>query len=700
MHVVIVLVALLSFTAAVAAAEPPRSAGPGSVDRPTFDGPSVGGLPPALAARTGGERRRSPGSHAGTLLWEDRYDPSPFEQAFSVATLRDKVYVAGYVWNPPNRRDALVRVLDARTGAVEWQDQVDRGGDEFASGVATDHHRVFVSGTAFRPGTDYDWTLRAYRANSGELLWEDVFDLAGRSDFSRGTALAVGAGLVFLAGYGTNAQDAGDFNTDWIVRAHDASSGALVWQDQISGFSGAYTLSYEGGRLYAGGWTNTAENDHARVRAYDARTGARLWDRTTPGAPGFGGTWTKVLKAHGGRVFAAQPVLVGDPARSAPRVQAYDASSGALLWDDVVDIGPQNWLDDLDVSGSRVTAVGYGGPRCTRDSTSDCDVLIRTYRTSHGGLLWERQLDLTGIDDRAHLVTAGADAVFVQSSAGPLTFLSGCCEFGQWVVHAFDGSSGRLRWQGLGGEGESGVYNMVLDGGRLFIPGRAVDFQTGEWDVIVRAYDARGRNGQVEFPLRRQVALTGTSGEASYTATFDGPVTTAAHGLVPATEQAGAVVDDPTDDFWTALSTGVGVTVHPVSIPPGVRHLRVALFDGETDGADDLDLYVFAPNGALVAVSAGATANETVNLPVPAAGSYRVVVHGYETAGPDSHYTLFTWTVGDAAAGNLAVSGPVGGIVSLEWSGLVAPRRYLGAVSYRDGAGEVGQTLIAIHAVE
>ena len=64
----------------------------------------------------------------GTLLWEDRYDASPFEQAFSVATRRDRVFVAGYVENSPGR-DFVVRADDAATGILAWQDQLNKGDD-------------------------------------------------------------------------------------------------------------------------------------------------------------------------------------------------------------------------------------------------------------------------------------------------------------------------------------------------------------------------------------------------------------------------------------------------------------------------------------------------------------------------------------------------------------------------------------------
>ena len=45
--------------------------------------------------------------------------------------------------------------------------------------------------------------------------------------------------------------------------------------------------------------------------------------------------------------------------------------------------------------------------------------------------------------------------------------------------------------------------------------------------------------------------------------------------------------------------------------------------------------------------SAGGPAAELVDVPVPAAGTYVVVVHGFETDGPDANYTLFTWTLGE-----------------------------------------------------
>jgi outer membrane protein assembly factor BamB len=620
----------------------------------------------------------------GTLLWEDRYDASGFEQAFAVATVRGRVVVAGDTSNNPPRRDFLVRAYDGATGALAWQDQVNRGNDDIATGAATDRQRVFVSGTTFSDETGYDWILRAYDAETGNLLWEDIFDHVGRSDFSRGTALAAGSGLVFLGGYGTNEHDTGDFNTDYIVRAYDAASGALVWQDQLAGFSLAYALTFEGGRLFVGGSSDTAEFDQAIVRAYDASSGRLLWDRRTRGAAGFGQTWTSTIEAEGDIVVAGQPHRdVAAPHAMRPLVQAYDARNGTSLWREEFSTGDTwAWLHQIDLSGGQVVAAGFGGPSCNL-SVSDCDTLVRSYSARSGALRWERLVDMSeGSDDYARLVTVEAGTVFVLAYAQSTYQVPNCCTIGRWVVQALSSAHGELLWQTVEGDRESGTYNMAVDRGRLFIPGFAIDPATSDWDFIVRAYDARGRKGAIEpvFPAPPALSLTGASGLASYDVAFDTPVTATVRGLIAAEEQANTVVNE-------------GVVAHTVTVPAGTRLLRVGLFDDETDGQDDLDLYLRRPDGSFVPASAGPTTAEHIDLSDPIPGTYTVYVHGYATDGPDANYTLFAWTLGEAAEGNLTVTPePAAGTMTVEWSGLTPGLRYFGMIGYSDG----NQTVITV----
>jgi hypothetical protein len=198
-----------------------------------------------------------------------------------------------------------------------------------------------------------------------------------------------------------------------------------------------------------------------------------------------------------------------------------------------------------------------------------------------------------------------------------------------------------------------------------------------------------------------QINGTGTSGSTSFEVKtgFAGALTYAERGLVPATTTAGTVADDPTNNFVVG---GPGITVHEVTIPAGTRLARFSLFDDFTDGADDLDMYVHNSAGTLVGASGTATSAEQVDLVSPAAGTYKVSVHGWQTEGPDANYTLFSWLLGSTDAGNMTATGPatatIGGVatVNLSWSTLTAGTKYLGQVSYLADGVEQASTIVRI----
>jgi hypothetical protein len=186
---------------------------------------------------------------------------------------------------------------------------------------------------------------------------------------------------------------------------------------------------------------------------------------------------------------------------------------------------------------------------------------------------------------------------------------------------------------------------------------------------------------------------------------YDGGFTAAPRGLIAATTFDGNVVDDPANDINVALGSGVGITVHEVTIPAGTTYARFSLFNDFVDGAtDDLDLYVFDPDDNLVGVSGSGTSAEEVNLTDPAEGTYTVVVHGWQTDGPDANYTLFTWALGSTSAGNMTVTAPATatlgsiGTIQLDFAGLAPATKYLGSVAYTDGTDPlpVQPTIVSI----
>lgn len=205
----------------------------------------------------------------------------------------------------------------------------------------------------------------------------------------------------------------------------------------------------------------------------------------------------------------------------------------------------------------------------------------------------------------------------------------------------------------------------------------------------------------VQLDSPANVNGSGNSGSTSFDIGFGfgGAYTAGTHGIVAATHTAGNVLDDPANDINTALGNG-DFTLHFIPANPAAPLARFALFDDETDGADDLDLYVFSDTFAFLGQSGSGTSAEQVDVVGSGSAGFYVVVHGWETDGPDANYTLFSWAP-SADAGNMTVTAPasatIGAVetITVNWSGL-GTDKYMGAVSHSDGGGLIGVTAVTI----
>jgi hypothetical protein len=136
-------------------------------------------------------------------------------------------------------------------------------------------------------------------------------------------------------------------------------------------------------------------------------------------------------------------------------------------------------------------------------------------------------------------------------------------------------------------------------------------------------------------------------------------------------------------------------------VPAGTTYARFSLFNDATSPASDLDLYVYSGT-TQVGASGGGTADEEVDLLNPAAGTYTVWVHGFDTGNP-STFTLFAWALGSTDAGNMTVTAPASatlgatGSISLAFSGLAPATRYLGSVVYSGVAGMPDPTIVRVN---
>jgi len=199
--------------------------------------------------------------------------------------------------------------------------------------------------------------------------------------------------------------------------------------------------------------------------------------------------------------------------------------------------------------------------------------------------------------------------------------------------------------------------------------------------------------------LAAPVQVSSAGGPINYNVTFGytGAFTASPRGLIPATQTNGTVADDPGDSF---SPTGPGVTAIQVTVPAGTTYARFSLFDANVTPASDIDLYVYRGT-TLVGSSSGGTSAEEVNLVNPAADTYTVYVHGFAVPGT-ANFTLFSWLLGSASAGNMTVTAPASavlaanGTINLTFSGLTAGTKYLGSVAYSGVAGLPNPTIVRV----
>ena len=103
----------------------------------------------------------------------------------------------------------------------------------------------------------------------------------------------------------------------------------------------------------------------------------------------------------------------------------------------------------------------------------------------------------------------------------------------------------------------------------------------------------------------------------------------------------------------------------------------------------------------LVGASGNSTSTERVNLLNPVAGSYTVYVHGFGVTGT-ANFTLFSWLLGSASAGNMGITAPSAatlggsGSIGLTFSGLTPGTKYLGSVAYSGAAGLPNPTVVRV----
>jgi TolB-like protein len=212
----------------------------------------------------------------GSLLWADYYDREGNfmdDSAMAVAVKDNRVFVVGVTQTAVGGRTFTVRTYSATDGSLLWGDDYDREGnlDDGADAVAVKGNRVFVAGMTQTAVGGAAFTVRAYSAKDGSLLWGDDYDREGVL-YDVAHAIAVKGNRVFVAGMTQTALGGFAFT----VGALSATDGSLLWADYYDRegalYDEAYAVAVKGNRVFAAGVTQTAVGGGAfTVRAYSAK---------------------------------------------------------------------------------------------------------------------------------------------------------------------------------------------------------------------------------------------------------------------------------------------------------------------------------------------------------------------------------------------------------------------------------------------
>jgi outer membrane protein assembly factor BamB len=436
----------------------------------------------------------APAAAAQVVRWQANGQADPSGAALDAAASRGVVVVPGDVIDTAGNSQWYVRGVDERTGATRWEDRFGPLTFGLGKDVAADRERAYVAGWLLTPGLGFEFVVRAYDLDDGTVRWTQSRHLgagcgqeAPRFGRCVAKAVAVDDGRVYAVGHLTATAGRSDF----AVVAFDAATGATLWESVTDplgtgAFDYAWAVGVGGDTVFVLG--ETGDMTGLLLQAHDARTGGIRWQRHLPGATNF--TLKTTLAVGDRRAFIA-----GVDAAFHPLVQAYDARTGSLAWEHrVVDgdrIGDVAALA-LDEAGL-LYATGVTG--CDPLTFVDCRLAVRAYDPDRG-LLWERADPAAGGDWASSQVAAAGGLVF----AGALE--RGLDGAYHPVVRAYHSPGGGFVWSDAfdddggtnGGFATGFVTDLLARRGTLVVTGN-VFRPDGGADFRVRSYRTHGRPG-------------------------------------------------------------------------------------------------------------------------------------------------------------------------------------------------------------
>jgi outer membrane protein assembly factor BamB len=403
---------------------------------------------------------------AQTLRWEtvDDIDGATLARAI---TLSKK---AAVVIGNAAAGDFVIHALRRRDGAPLWTDAVP--GD---SGITTDLQiasaagRIFAAGyvaDANGPGGT-DIVIRAYDAATGTLLWNNLWD-SGRDDFPN--AIVAGPTAVVAAGVGANTLTS---PLSFIVRAYDPTTGAVLWEDRQSPGerATATSVAITRTRVFVSGTTTTGNRTTGLLRVYNAATGALEWSLTR-------------REFVTGLAVVGRRLVVFGSYFDLSYLGVFDTRTGAALWEES-GTEARGHVNAVAIEDTHLVAVGGG--------SIGVGLRVQSYDLESGRQEWEARTEVgPGVLDVGNSIATNGRAVYIAGAHVRDDQDVQGFHFQEIMVRAYDAATGALLWDDRSHRSPrpSTAVDVALDNRRLYVAGFAAASGTNH-DFVIRAYDIR-----------------------------------------------------------------------------------------------------------------------------------------------------------------------------------------------------------------
>ncbi len=214
---------------------------------------------------------------------------------------------------------------------------------ELRSAPAVKIGKIVAAGFGFQTDDSSTITVKTYDADSGEVLSNEVYELAIKED---GSAAAGRPRARVVAGGAASENDA---ISEFTVRVYDAADGRFLWEGRLN-----LAVNHIDGAVVrvvaqveprtpvrrAAGLEGRTGQPYFLLRAMNAETGSLMWSDQFPVAS------SGAVRAE--RIGWSQPGMTGMTAQEFEfRIRMFDEVGRLLLWEDQVTAAEEDtFLDD------------------------------------------------------------------------------------------------------------------------------------------------------------------------------------------------------------------------------------------------------------------------------------------------------------------------------------------------------------------